>query len=201
MINKHFKIAAFALLSLILFSCTIRDFESLPTYSDNHFIQAVIEIPAGTNHHIEYNSEYHRFSVAQIHGKEEIVHFLPAPGNYGFITSTCFKRDNMGHMEALDILVLGETIPTGSVMEVTLIGILTLKDHDGLDHKIIAVPADTNRRVIDADNLYGFEARFPMAKHLIEEWIVAVKSLDSVQVIGWQDELAAMQVINKWTIK
>ena len=142
-----------------------------------------------------------KVNVSQANGRDQIMHFLPAPGNYGFIPSTCLKKEDVSKSEALDILVISETISTGSVIEVVPIGILTLKDKHGLDHKIIAIPADKERRIIDAEDLYGFQARFPMAKHLVEEWLVAIKGRDSVQIIGWRDELAAMQVIDKWAIK
>jgi inorganic pyrophosphatase len=188
-------------LFLFIVSCTMKDYQSLPTYSDDHFMQAVVEIPAGTNHHIDYDNVSHRFIVSRVGGKERIVRFLPAPGNYGFIPSTHIEKGEGLEGESLDVLILSESMPTGSVVEIVPIGVLSLKTQAGLDHKIIGFPADTSKRIINTDGLYGFEAHFPMAKHIIEEWFLAVHSSDSSRVVGWQDEVEARQVIDKWTKK
>ena len=53
-----------------------KDYEYLPTYVEQG-INVVVEIPAGTNHKIEYDKENKEFVVDQRNGKDRIIDFLP----------------------------------------------------------------------------------------------------------------------------
>ena len=96
---------------------TSKDFQYLPTYTEQG-INVVVEIPAGTNHKIEYDKENKEFVVDQKNGKDRIIDFLPYPGNYGFIPSTYMDPAIGGDGDALDVLVIGESVPTGTVIPV-----------------------------------------------------------------------------------
>ena len=58
----------------------------------------VVEIPAGTNHKIEYNTESGEFENDIKDGKIRIIDFLPYPGNYGFIPSTYMDPERGGDL-------------------------------------------------------------------------------------------------------
>ena len=87
---------------------TVIDFENLPTYTEQG-INVVVEIPAGTNHKIEFDKKNKKFVVDQKNGKDRIIDFLPYPGNYGFIPSTYMDPAVGGDGDALDVLVIGES--------------------------------------------------------------------------------------------
>src|SRR5437899_700352 len=123
-------------LALFLSACTT-NYENLPAYSDNKQLQAVIEIPAGSAHKYKYDPETHTFPVDQKAGREQIVDFLPYPGNYGFIPSTRLAKNRGGDGDGLDILVIGESRETGTVMEVLPLGIILLEVAGELDYKVI----------------------------------------------------------------
>ena len=80
----------------------------------------VVEIPAGTNHKIEYDPSTDSFENDKKDGKDRVISFLPYPGNYGFIPSTLMNKDRGGDGDALDILVIGESEPTGTVLSCLL---------------------------------------------------------------------------------
>ena len=48
-------------------------------------IQAVIEIPAGTNLKLEYNKATQKFEADRRNGKERRIDYLSYPANYGFL--------------------------------------------------------------------------------------------------------------------
>ena len=178
---------------------TVKDYEHLPTYTEQG-INVVVEIPAGTNHKIEYDKEKKVFVVDQRNGKDRIIDFLPYPGNYGFIPSTYMDSALGGDGDALDVLVIGESVPKGTVMAVKPIAALLLMDEGEEDTKIIAVPADPQLRVMKADNFQEFSITYDGAKHIIETWFLYYDGLGTAESKGWKDGQYAMKEIEKWAI-
>lgn len=182
------------------FSFSKIDYLNLPTFSESNNLQMVVEIPAGTNHKIEFNKTTGKFENDSINGEVRIIEFLPYPGNYGFIPSTLMDKSRGGDGDALDILVIAESVSTGTVMNVNPIGVLLLKDGGELDSKIIAVPADSSQNVL---NIYNFEDLMiekQTAKRLIEEWFLNYKGFGKMEFVGWRDQKYAMSEIKKWQI-
>jgi len=174
--------------------------EQLSTQTEKGGIHAVIEIPAGTNHKIEYNKTTENFDVDTLEGKKRVIDFLPYPGNYGFIPSTYMDVERGGDGDALDVLVISESVPTGTVMNVLPIATLLLKDNGELDTKIIAVPVDSTQRVITATTFEDWLIDYDPAKYIVEQWFLSYKGLGQVELLGWQNEHKALEEIEKWKI-
>ncbi|SHI40325.1 inorganic pyrophosphatase [Mesonia phycicola] len=190
---------------LVLTSCQQEnkkeiDYYHLPTYSKNKNIQAVVEIPAGTNHKIEYNKIEKKFINDTLNGKDRIIDFLPYLGNYGFIPSTYSDPENGGDGDALDVLILGENITTGSVVEIIPIGMIELLDNEESDNKIIAIPAEENKRIIKATNFHEFSENYPEIRKMIGDWFKFYDLNDEIQLKRWTGEQAAMSEIEKWRL-
>lgn len=173
------------------------DYKTLPAIIDQG-IHVVVEIPAGTNHKIEYQTDKSDFEVDQIDGKDRIINFLPYPGNYGFIPSTYMDPARGGDGDALDVLVLGESQPTGSVLKALPVGVLLLKDKGELDSKIIAVPMDSTQQTMNIREFSNFLIEYDAAKRIVEEWFLNYKGYGVMELIGWQDEKYAWNEIRKW---
>ena len=178
-----------------------KDYYHLPTYSDSKKIQAVVEIPAGTNHKIEYDKVSRKFLIDSAEGKARIIDFLPYLGNYGFIPSTFSDPKNGGDGDALDVLILGENLATGSVVEITPIALLELMDDGETDNKIIAIPADEKLRIIKAANFDDFSTQYPEIRKMIGTWFENYDLNDQVKILRWTGENAALQEIKKWQTK
>ena len=134
-----FSLTTFVLLQ----SCgSSKDYYTLPAQVSEESFNAIIEIPAGTNKKYEYDPNQKKFIVDIENGKERIIDFLPYPANYGFIPSTLSKSDTGGDGDALDVLVMSETLATGTVLEILPIAILKLIDDGETDYKVIAVPKE-----------------------------------------------------------
>lgn len=187
-----------------LFSCKgfqqEPDYYNLPTATKTG-VNVVVEIPAGTNHKIEFNPETKTFENDKINGEIRVIKFLPYIGNYGFIPSTYMDPERGGDGDALDILVIGESQPTKAVVEVIPIGVLLLKDKGELDSKIIAVPADSTQQVIQVDNFQDFIIEFDAAKRMVEDWFLNYKGYGVMELIGWRDEQYARKEIEKWRVE
>ena len=164
-------------------------------------MNAVIEIPAGTNKKIEYNSETKQYEVDVLDGKKRVIDFLAYPANYGFIPSTIMDKDKGGDGDALDILVLGESQPTGTVLKVKPIAMLELLDGGELDTKIIGVPLDSTLQVVKIDKFEDLLIKYNGIQRIIETWFLNYKGLGKMELVGWKNEAAAMSEIRKWAKK
>lgn len=189
------------LFTLLLGSCLKKDFIGMSIYSQNHLIHAVVEIPAGTNHKIEYDQQHNKFLVNRINGRDRIIDFLPYPGNYGFIPSTYLDPVRGGDGDPLDVLIIAESYPTGTVLETIPIAVLLLKDANEIDNKIIAIPADFDKRIIQATNFKEFKSRYPKAQEIIQDWFLNYKGGNEIEFIGWEDEQFATKEIKRWMVK
>lgn len=170
---------------------------TLPLKENGQFM-AVIEIPAGTNHKIEYHKTKHEFICDQKDGKDRVIQFLPYPGNYGFIPSTHMDTIKGGDGDALDVLVLGEYEKTGSYMPIVPVGIMYLMDSGEEDHKLLAVPYDKEKNVLKANK---FEDISEEVKHIISDWFASYKGPGKMVFQGWGDEQKAIEEIKKWEVK
>ncbi len=176
------------------------DHLALPSFSENGLLQGVIEIPAGTNTKFEYNRQLLQFQPDVRDGVVRQVDFMSYPVNYGFIPSTRMDKDRGGDGDPLDVLVLAEHLPTGTVIEVQPIGLLLLKDLGELDHKVLAIPADLARRIIRATNWAEFQHEYSAIRHLLELFFLYYDGLGTMTLMGWADERAALEEVKKWQV-
>lgn len=164
-------------------------------------INVVVEIPAGTNLKIEYDYNSKSFKPDQVNGKDRVIDFLPYPGNYGFVPGTLMDKNRGGDGDALDVLVLAESLPTGTSIEVLPIAALELLDRGEVDTKLIAIPVESTLRVIQATNFEDFMIEYNIAQTIIKDWFLNYKGLGKVELKAWKDEKHAMAEIKKWEIK
>lgn len=167
----------------------------LSAYSSNNLIQAVVEIPAGTSKKIEFNTTSKQFQVDQRDGKDRVIQYLPYPANYGFIPGTFSDPAKGGDGDALDILILCESVPTGTVMEVLPIGMLKLIDDGELDYKIIAIPMDLSLRTIDATSLHKLQEKYPYIQEIISQWFLNYDPGNHQEIQGIGNETEALDEI------
>lgn len=170
------------------------DFKSLPTFDETGKLNAVIEIPAGTNKKFEFDSKSLQFEVDQRDGKDRKIAFLPYPGNYGFVPSTLSDKKMGGDGDPIDIVVIAEHLPTGTVMPVIPITMLKLMDNGEEDFKVIAVPADKNLNVLGATSLQELEAKNPAVLEIIEKWFLSYDT-EPASSLGWANEAETLTYI------
>jgi inorganic pyrophosphatase len=175
----------------------ISDWMALPAFTEQG-INVVVEIPAGTNLKLEYDEEQKSFEPVWRDGRERRIDFLPYPANYGFIPSTYMAPAQSGDGDALDVLLLCSSLPTGTVVEALPIAALLLLDEGEIDTKIIAVPLDSSLQVIKARNFVEFSMAYDGARHIIESWFLHYEGLGVNEFRGWRDENFAREEIRRW---
>lgn len=190
------KITTLIFVAFCLFSCEKKiDYYHLPLYSKNNVLNVVIEIPAGTNKKFEYNPISKQFEIDKKNGKDRVVQYLPYLGNYGYFPSTYSNPEKGGDGDALDVLVLSESVETGTVLEVIPIAVLKLKDDGELDYKIIVIPVNDSKQIIKVKSFADFSRKHPEVKRIIELWFLNYNKDDVASIEGWGDEKEALNEI------
>ena len=153
---------------------------------ENGTINVVVEIPAGSNHKIEWDRKLGVMKLDRVEPK-----IFAKPTNYGFIPQTL---DEDG--DELDVLLITTNpLTTGLVVEAKIIGVMKFVDDDEVDDKVIAVPSD-DREIGDAIN--SLEDLSPQLIKQIEHHFSHYKDLKkpgSTVVKEFADIETAKQVI------
>ncbi len=174
----------------------------LPSKNASGNYQAIIEIPAGTNRKTEINKETGAFEISRRNGKPRLIDFLGYPLNYGFVPGTLMDKSKGGDGDPIDALLICESLPISTIFEFMPIAVLRLSDNNELDSKIIGVPVNHVLRTICATNFNELKTLYPAIMDILVLWFLNYDKLnETTKLIGWEDELSAIQEIEKWVLK
>ncbi|MBQ6436123.1 inorganic diphosphatase [bacterium] len=155
-------------------------------------LKVYLEIPEGSRVKYELDEKTHELCIDRL-----MPTAMGYPINYGLIEGTLGEDG-----DASDALVfLNETPVPGVVIKCKPIGVLGMEDEEGIDHKILCVPAKTK-----IDPVCGAwksledipEAKKAEIKHFFEHY----KDLEEgkwVKLSGWYEVDKAEELIKKAT--
>ena len=196
--KNNFYLLLFIFSIVLSISCNPKvDYYQIPSFSENGAVNAVVEIPSGTNSKYEYDNFLQEFVIDQENGIDRSINFLSYPANYGFIPSTLSDKKEGGDGDALDILIIAESLETGTIEEVLPIAMLKLMDKGEQDFKIIAVPFDKSKRIINAATYTELQKNHPAVIEIVELWFLNYNKIDKAFVEGWGNELEALKEIKQ----
>ncbi|MDA3910028.1 MAG: inorganic diphosphatase [Bacteroidales bacterium] len=167
-----------------------------PAINENGLVNAVIEIPAGSDKKYEVNkiSGQAEWEVLK-NGEYRIIHYLAYPANYGMIPQTYLPESEGGDGDPLDIIILGPAYERGSVVPCKLIGVLLLKDHGETDDKLIAV--SNTSAFAHINNLDELERQYPGIKTILSTWFTNYKGKNKMHSDGWAEKEEAQEILNE----
>lgn len=155
---------------------------------DGGIINAVVEIPTGSSHKIEWNRELAVFELDRIDPQ-----IFAKPCNYGFIPQTL---DEDG--DELDLLIITEQpLTTGVFLKAKVIGVMKFVDDGEVDDKIVVVPAD------DRNNGNAYNSLDDLPKQIINQLeyhfnhYKDLKKPGTTVVESWGDVEEAKKVIHE----
>ena len=152
---------------------------------DSGIINVVNEIPAGSNHKIEWNRKLAAFQLDRV---EPAI--FAKPTNYGFIPQTLDEDGD-------ELLITEQPLATGIFLEAKVIGVMKFVDDGEVDDKIVCVPAD------DRNNGNAYQSLADLPPQLIKQIefhfnnYKALKKPGSTKVEHWGDVEEAKQVIKE----
>lgn len=183
------------MLVLLLSSCASYNYNNTVTYDEHDHLNAIVEIPAGTNTKIEYAATTNSFITDQLNGSDRIISYLSYPGNYGFIPGTKTDTSEGGDGDPVDVLILTSHLETGTIIPVKPVGLLKMIDNNELDYKVIAVPVDTKDNVLGIDTYTDFKKKYPSIVNILTNWFAHYDASEKQEIVGWGDHEEALAYI------
>jgi inorganic pyrophosphatase len=164
------------------------DLEQLPAGDDApHVINVVVEVSVGSRNKYEYDPD-----LGVLVRDRVLPGAVRYPTDYGFVPSTTADDG-----EPIDVVLAAyDAALPGCVVEARPIGVLHLRDANGEDRNIVAVPDDDDR-FADIEDIRDLpEAN----RREISQFFVTYKQLegdDEVEVVGWLDASEARDLLRE----
>lgn len=171
------------------------DYSNISPKTTDGMINAIIEIPAGTNAKWELNKETNELTLEEKNGKPRIVNYIGYPGNYGMIPQTILPKELGGDGDPLDVIVLGPSVKRGAIQPCKLIGVLLLEDHGEQDDKLIAI--SRNSPLFHVNDMIQLEKEYPGISTIIETWFTNYKGPGKMISRGFESKDKALEILHK----
>ncbi|MGE4350581.1 MAG: inorganic diphosphatase [Bdellovibrionales bacterium] len=170
-------------------------FMDYPSENEDGTVTVVVEIPTGTleKWQVVKPDGYLEWEFQK--GQPRIVSYLGYPGNYGMIPQTVLDKEFGGDGDPLDVIVLGQAVPRGSVIKVRILGVLMLTDGGEVDDKIIAVLESSP--MASCKTLQELDKKFPGALSIVQTWFENYKGPGKLQSNGYKKRKEALKVIRQ----
>ena len=162
-------------------------------------INMVIEIPTGTTAKYELNKVSYTLEMDSIDNKPRHIDYLGYPGNYGMIPNTILPKNKGGDGDPLDILLLGPPEIRGSVVKVSVIGVLQLLDNGEQDDKLIAINPNSSWNKVNS--LEDLDNYYPGTKTIISTFFQNYKGKNQMKLNGWSSKSKALQLLEESILK
>lgn len=169
--------------------------DGYPALNPDGTVNAVIEIPAGHTSKWEVLAEDGLMHWDIEDGRPRMVQYLGYPVNYGMVPGTLLSEALGGDGDPLDILVLGEAIPRGSVVPVRVIALARYTDGGERDDKLVAVRADSPFG--ELADLAGLEAAFGGIPTIVDTWFLNYKGPGVFEAQGWAEAAVARALLDE----
>ena len=170
---------------------------ALDAFNDDGTVRAIVEIPTGTSAKWEVSKEDPKAVYWEYKdGAPRVVDYLGYPGNYGSIPGTALPKELGGDGDPLDVIVLGQAVPRGEIVDVRVIGVLKMLDGGEQDDKLIAVLA-ADSPFAHIETMAQLDAEYPAASQIIDLWFANYKGPDGgMEGLGFEDADTARAVLD-----
>ena len=166
-----------------------------PAFNSDKSINVVIEIPSGQKEKWEVSKIDGSLVRDFYYGTPRAINYSPYPVNYGMIPRTFLPLSMGGDGDPLDVLILGNSLKQGEVINAKIIGIMRMRDFGEGDDKIIAVPL--NDKLAEFDNLLNLNDEHPELLQDIKVWFENYKGINAVKFVNLGTPKEAKELVLK----
>ena len=162
------------------FANSLNLFEDILFINENKNYQAIVEIQSGDNLKREILKRNGKLKIEKIDNEiPRVIKYLSYPFNYGIIPQTILTIEDGGDGDALDVIILGNKISRGEIVEIKILGSINFIDSGDNDLKIIAIKAKNSifKNINTLDNL---SLEYPGIIEIIKVWFNNYKGKDRV---------------------
>ena len=159
-------------------------------------VNVLIEIAAGSNAKWQQDKAAPlQLEWEQQRGKLRQINYLAYPANYGIVSNTMLTKELGGDGDPLDVLVLGQALPQGSVQRVRLVAVMRMLDNGEQDDKLLAVPL--SGVFSDVTDLAELQRQFPGVTEQLQLWFEHYKgATGNIRVQRIEGKAVAMALLN-----
>jgi adenylylsulfate kinase-like enzyme/inorganic pyrophosphatase len=143
--------------------------QAVPLNLTSEVVRMVVEIPLGNNAKLEYKDGAIRPDVDSKGDPRVLKHPTPIPVNYGFIPQTLSHDGDP--LDAIEIS--GRRFNAGEVIEVLVIGMISLDDQGIEDSKVVTIATRTTEIKALFHNLH--------VASRISEWFITYKKFEGLK--------------------
>lgn len=161
--------------------------------NNDHSYNMIIEIPAGALDKWQTKKSSGNLYLEFVNNQPRKINYLPYPGNYGFIPQTIQSQKDKGDGDPLDIILLTDAKPRGSIQKIMVIGALFFFDQGERDHKIIALYP--NNVFSDVSSLFEMKQKHPEVIEIIKTWFENYKGKDKMKFIDYVSKKDTIKMI------
>ncbi|MBL1268464.1 MAG: inorganic diphosphatase [Halomonas sp.] len=172
------------------------DLMSMDAINADGSVRAIVEIPTGTSAKWEVSKDDPKAVYWEYKdGEPRVVNYLGYPGNYGAIPGTALPKELGGDGDPLDVIVLGQAVPRGEIVDVNVIGVLKMLDDGEQDDKLIAVLTQDSP-FAHIESMTQLDNEFPAVSQIIDLWFANYKGPDGgMEGLGFEDAESARSVL------
>jgi len=173
-----------------------QDLMKLDALNADGTARAIVEIPTGTSAKWEVSKDDPKAVYWEYkNGEPRVVNYLGYPGNYGAIPGTALPKELGGDGDPLDVIILGQAVPRGEIVDVRVIGVLKMLDGGEQDDKLIAVLAEESP-FSHIESISRLDKEFPGVSDIIDTWFANYKGPDGgMESQGFEDAESAIAVL------
>lgn len=162
------------------FANSLNLFEDILFINENKNYQAIVEIQSGDNLKREILKRNGKLKIEKIDNEiPRVIKYLSYPFNYGIIPQTILTIEDGGDGDALDVIILGNKISRGEIVEIKILGSINFIDSGDNDLKIIAIKAK-NSIFKNINTLDDLSLEYPGIIEIIKVWFNNYKGKDRV---------------------
>lgn len=202
------KVVLISILALIIISCgesskrtnkpeateDLNYLTNINAINKDGTINAIIEIPSGSVDKWEVNKKNGKLEWEIKDGIPRKVNYLGYPGNYGMIPGTLLPKGLGGDGDPLDIIILGESVKRGTVIECKIIGALKLLDNNEQDDKLIGVMK--NSPFFNLESISELDSSYKDITLIIETFFSNYKGPNKMKSLGYIEENEAKKILD-----
>ena len=164
-----------------------------PALHPDGLVNMVVEIPTGTTGKWEVTKPEGELRWEIRDGEPRVVQYLGYPGNYGMIPRTLLPEEQGGDGDPLDVLVLGDAVPRGTVLPVRIIGVMEMIDDGEQDDKLVAVRAGTPFE--DVHSVAQLRQQFGGVEAIVKSWFANYKGPGEITVKNFREADEAQAIL------
>ena len=140
--------------SLIQSTNNINFINDINSFASKNYINVIVEIPKGTNEKWEVDKITGSLMQDYEMGEPRYTS-INYPFNYGIIPRTSLPIKLGGDGDPLDVIIVGEKLSRGQILEAKVLGAIKMTDTGENDDKIIAVDKNyKDLKKTDIDNIF-----------------------------------------------